>query len=72
MAVTTGQKVAIAFGIILTIGLTAYFATRAEAAPPAEFCCPYCSECFATYEELVDHVQTEHPGERIPIPISWD
>jgi len=35
-------------------------------------CCPYCTECFDTYEELVTHVQTAHPGERIPIEIIWD
>lgn len=39
-----------------------------KAAPP--WCCPYCSQCFATYEELVDHVKAEHPGERIPIPFT--
>lgn len=37
-----------------------------------EYCCPYCPECFATYEELVEHVKTVHPGERIPLPIEWD
>ena len=41
------------------------------AAPPKAYVCPYCGESFATYEELVQHVQTEHPGERIPIEIIW-
>lgn len=35
------------------------------------YCCPYCTECFDTYDELVAHVQTVHPGERIPIEIEW-
>lgn len=37
-----------------------------------KYCCPYCDQCFATYDELVDHVRAEHPGERIPLPIEWD
>jgi len=40
-------------------------------APPGGFACPYCTGTFATYDELVAHVQSEHPGERIPIPIDW-
>ena len=72
MALTTGQRVGIVLGVIFGIGATAYFVIRAEAAPPAEYCCLYCPDCFATYEELVDHVKTEHPGERIPLPIEWD
>lgn len=40
--------------------------------PEKEYCCPYCGQCFATYEELVEHVKTIHPGERIPLPIEWD
>jgi len=51
-----------------------YFATRAKAAPPPPpegYVCPYCGATFATYEELVAHVQQYHPGERIPIEITW-
>ncbi len=68
---TKEQKTGIGFGIVgLITAIVA--ATKAKAAPPTEYCCPYCDQCFATYGELVDHVKTVHPGERIPIPIDWD
>lgn len=74
MALSKNAKTGIVVGGLglLTFGGILYFASRAGAAPPEGYCCPYCSECFATYEELVDHVKTEHPGERIPLPIEWD
>jgi len=69
MALTKGQKTGL--GILGT--LAAIFGIRQLAkAAPLEWCCPYCSLCFATYGELVEHVKSEHPGERIPIPIDWD
>lgn len=40
--------------------------------PPEGYPCPYCPDTFSTYEELVAHVQSEHPGERIPLPIEWE
>jgi hypothetical protein len=73
MPLPTGQKVSIVVAVIAAIGLGAYlYLTRAEAAPPTEYCCPYCGACFPTYEALVAHIESEHPGERIPIPIEWD
>ena len=36
-----------------------------------QYTCPYCGATFTTYEELAAHVQTVHPGQRIPIDISW-
>lgn len=67
---TKEQKGAIGF----FTAIAAFFGIKklVEAVPKKEWCCPYCSQCFATYEELVDHVKTAHPGERIPIPIDWD
>jgi len=66
---TKGQKAGIGF----IVGLAALVAaTRAKAAPPLPYCCPYCGDCFATLEELQTHVAIEHPGERIPIDIIWD
>lgn len=65
------QKVGVGLGIVgLITAIVA--ATRAKAAPPGEYCCPYCTDCFPTYQELVDHVRDVHPGERIPIIIDWD
>ena len=64
-------------GLILA-GLAALGISKlAKAGPPAPppekpYCCPYCPDCFATLEELQEHVATAHPGERIPIPIDWD
>lgn len=66
---TKKQKVGAGLGIFGLI--TVVVVTRAKAAP-LEYCCPYCSICFATYQELVDHVRDVHPGERIPLPIEWD
>jgi len=40
--------------------------------PPEGFTCPYCGAIFATWDELVSHIQSEHPGERIPLPIEWE
>ena len=51
--------------------LLALFSSKAEAAPPLKYVCPYCGDSFATYEELVAHVQSVHPGERIPLEIEW-
>lgn len=66
------KTVAIGLGAAAAIGALIYFATRAKAAPLLEYGCPYCGESFATYEELVAHVQLVHPGERIPLPIEWE
>lgn len=30
--------------------------------------CPYCGATFSTYEELISHIEEEHPGEEIPGP----
>lgn len=45
---------------------------EAEKPPLGEYLCPYCPAVFDSYETLVSHVQTEHPGERIPLPIEWE
>jgi len=42
-----------------------------EKPPPGEYECPYCGEKFATYDELVAHIISAHPEERIPIDIIW-
>lgn len=44
---------------------------KGEGPPPEGYTCPYCGAPFATYEEMVAHIQSEHPGERIPIDIIW-
>lgn len=61
----------LAVGGILVFALT----RKAKAAPPpGGWCCLYdpAHGCFNTYEELVVHIQTVHPGERIPLPIEWE
>ena len=67
-----GKKVAIGLGIAGLITTAIILATRAKAAPPKEYVCPYCGDKFITFEDLVTHVQTMHPGERIPIEIIWE
>jgi hypothetical protein len=44
---------------------------KAKAVPPGQWTCPYCQATFSSYEDLVAHVQSIHPGERIPLPIDW-
>lgn len=61
----------------LSLGLAATLVVfaltwAAPPTPPEGYVCPYCGATFSTYEELVAHVQTEHPGERIPLPIEWE
>lgn len=67
----TDKKVAIGVGVgLAAIGIIV-LATKAKAAPPEGYVCPYCDLPFLTYDELVTHVQTEHPGARIPVEIIW-
>lgn len=74
------EKVKFSPVVVLGLGLgaavvaTVLIYTIAQAAPPTPpegYVCPYCGATFDTYEELVAHVQSEHPGERIPIHIIW-
>lgn len=57
--------------LVGVLGLTA-LAWAAPPTPPEGYVCPYCGATFDTYEDLVAHVTTEHPGERIPLPIEWE
>lgn len=61
----------IGLGLAAVVGIAA-LAWAAPPTPPEGYVCPYCGATFDTYEELVTHVQTEHPGERIPIDIIWE
>lgn len=66
---------AVVIGIGAGIGIAAavgIYAIARAAAPPKLYSCPYCQDTFPTYEDLVDHVQSVHPGERIPIDIIWE
>ena len=70
MPLSKNQKLGIGLGAAAaTVGIVAIVT---KAAPAGGWCCPYCSQCFATYEELRAHVETAHPGERIPLDIEWD
>ncbi len=70
------NKGVIVLGAVVVGGVLVFALTRKAKAGPEEWCCPYCAPvsplCFGTYEELVVHVQTVHPGERIPLPIEWE
>jgi len=57
-------------GVLAAVG--AFFGIRYLMRAVPEYVCPYCGETYSTLEELQEHVRTEHPGERIPIDISWD
>jgi len=65
------QKVGVGLGVGAAIAAVVA-ATRVKAAPPTKWSCPYCDKSFPTYEKLVEHVKTEHEGQRIPIPLDWD
>jgi len=60
-------------GVIALMVVIAMFSLMAQMVGAAQnrYCCPYCGACFPTFNELVEHVQTAHPGERIPIAIIW-
>ena len=66
---------AIIIPIGLGLGLAAaagiYILAQAAPLPPEGYVCPYCGDTFDTYEELVAHVQSQHPNQRIPIHIVW-
>lgn len=49
-----------------------YLISRRHKPEPEGYNCPYCGLTFSTYDELVQHVQSSHPGERIPIDIEWE
>jgi len=66
------KRTGIAIGLGLLAGAGIALAISAGGAPPGEWNCPYCPATFDTYEELVAHVEQEHPGERIPLPIEWE
>ncbi|MDD5700625.1 MAG: hypothetical protein PHU23_01130 [Dehalococcoidales bacterium] len=36
------------------------------------YACPYCEDTFNDLAALQIHVQTDHPGEIIPITIKWE
>lgn len=59
-------------GLAAIVGIAALAWAAPPVPPPEGYVCPYCGQSFSTYEELVAHVQTEHPGERIPLPIEWE
>ena len=70
------NKGVIVLGGLALGGLLVFALTReAKAAPPpGGWCCIYdlTHGCFNTYEELVVHIQSAHPGARIPLPIEWE
>ena len=59
-------------GLVAALGIASMAMAAPPAPPPGVYDCPYCEATFDTYEVLVDHVQTVHPGERIPLPIEWE
>lgn len=62
----------IGLGLAAALGFAAIAWAAPPVPPPEGYACPYCPQSFSTYEELVSHVTTEHPGERIPLPIEWE
>jgi len=59
-------------GVAAAVGIAALAMAAPPTPPPEGYVCSYCGAAFDTYEDLVAHVQTEHPGERIPLPIEWE
>lgn len=72
MGDTKGYNIASMVGPIMGIVVILIVAGMVSgAAPELPYVCPYCGARFATFDELVAHVQTVHPGERVPIRIIW-
>ncbi|GAI61731.1 unnamed protein product, partial [marine sediment metagenome] len=52
--------VPVAIAGVAALGGIIYLATREEA-PPTVYTCPYCGATFTTEEELLAHIEAEHP-----------
>lgn len=65
------NKGVIVLGAVAVAGVLVFALTRKAKAAPLPGKCPYCGLTFSTYDELVAHVQSVHPGQRIPIEIEW-
>ncbi len=57
--------------VVIGTGIAAILIAGAVKGAPPEYCCPYCAECFPSLAALQEHIQTEHPGDRIPVDIIW-
>ena len=57
-------------GIAAMIGLAAVAGAAQAYTPRLDYVCPICGVRFATYDELYQHFNTEHPAE--PIEIIWE
>ena len=55
----------------LVVGGVLVLALSGKAKAASGYSCPYCGETFDTLAELQAHVQSAHPGQRIPIDITW-
>ncbi len=64
--------IGLGLAVAAAVGIYALAQAAPPVPPPEGYVCPYCPAVFDTYEELVTHCQSEHPGERIPLPISWE
>lgn len=49
------------------IGVVVMAAVAQQLIPKKTYCCPICSTCFYTYDELHSHFTTQHPAEDIDI-----
>lgn len=50
--------------------ITLLYATKSK--PAQKYSCPFCPEVFDTYEQLLEHMANEHPGEEPPPEPSWE
>ena len=57
--------------LVLGAAVAGLFLITKASAAPTEYTCSYCGEKFPTLQELQAHVETVHPGERIPIEVIW-
>lgn len=63
--------VGLGLGLIAAVGVYVLARAAPPVPPPEGYVCPYCGTPFDIYEDLVAHIQSEHPGERVPIQITW-
>ena len=60
-----GKSAVIGLGLVAVVA-GIIIATKAKAAPPFVYICPYCGEEFGTYEELLIHCEEQHGEEEVP------
>ncbi len=53
--------------------MIAVIVLKGPASATSTYTCPYGDGLtFSSLAELQEHIQTEHPGERVPVALQWN